>query len=233
MIQNMFRVTPKAFNPINMVFDPATTDEGFGMIDRMMFPVPFQGLITPKGVCVIDRPFPGLGLDMSHEFLGTHRFHDVGVDAVFPLQEPEHNAFARRRSTTFALATSTKVRLIQFDLPLEFPALQLGQMVQRFSQSLIHSGDHLDINAQVLTQSISRLELIEALENRNLPTQATQTFALPTEWAFHIAATGVQDSKRSTENTLAASQKVGRTTKNRVSSGNHAPVLAHHGYETP
>ena len=67
MIQNMFRVTPKAFNPINMVFDPATTDEGFGMIDRMMFPVPFQGLITPKGVCVIDRPFPGLGLDMSHE----------------------------------------------------------------------------------------------------------------------------------------------------------------------
>ncbi len=233
VIQNVFGITPKAFNPINMILHPAATHECFGMIDRMMFPIPFQGAIPAKGVRVIDRAFSGFGLDMPHQFVGTDRLDHFGVDAVFPLQEPKHDAFARRRSSAFAFPFAPKVRLIQFNLAFEFPAFQLRQMVQGFPQPLVDPCDHFDIDAQILSQPIRRLQLVEALEDHNLPSQAAQAFAFPTELAFHVPATGMQNLKGATENTLAAPQKVGRTTKNRVSSSNHAPVLAHTGYETP
>jgi hypothetical protein len=106
-------------------------------------------------------------------------------------------------------------------------------MVQGFSEALVDAGDHFDVDLQIPTESVSWLEQIEPLQDRNLPTQATETFALATELAFHIAPTRVQDLKGPTKNALAPPQKVGRTTKNRVSSCNHAPLLAHHGYETP
>jgi hypothetical protein len=233
MIQNMFGIAPKAFDPIDMIFDFPPAHEHFGMVDRMMFAIPFQGAIPPKGIGVIHRPFSRFGLDMAHEFVGTDRFDHFGVNAVFPLQEPKHDAFTSRRSPTFSLSFAPKVRFIQLNLPLEFAALQLGQMVQRFSQALIHPSDDFDIDPQVLGQPIGRLQLVEALENHHLPSQTTQTFALPTELTFHVPATGMDNLKGSTKNTLPAPQKVGRTTKNRVSSSNHAPVLAHTGYVSP
>ena len=82
----------------------------------MMFPIPFQGLIAPKGIRLIDRPFPRLGLAMPHELFGTDRIPDFGVDPAFPLQKPKDDAFPRRRSTPFAFAPSPKVGLIQLDL---------------------------------------------------------------------------------------------------------------------
>ena len=199
----------------------------------MMFSIAFQGLIPPKGIGVIDRAFPRLGLNMPHEFFSTDRFDNFGVDAVFPLQEPKDNTFACRRSASLPLSFAPKVGLIQFNLSLKFPAFQLGQVVERFSQPLVYPSNHFDIDAQVLRQSIRRLQLIEPLQNHNLSSQSTQTFTFATPWAFHIPATGTQNFKGSTENTLPAPQKVGRTTKNRVSSSNHAPILAHTGYETP
>ena len=233
VIQDMFGVTPKSFDPIDMVLYTAPAYETFGVVNRMMFAIPFQGLIAPKGVRVIDRPFSRLGLDMPHEFLGTDRLHHFGVDAVFPLQEPEYDTFARSRSASFAFPSPAKVGLIPFDLTCEFAALQLGQMIQGLSESLIDSRDHFDIDAQVLRQLISRLQQIEALQDGNLSTQPAQAFALPTELTFHIPAAGVEHRKRATENTLATPQKVGRTTQNGVSSSNHVPLLAHTGYETP
>jgi len=106
-------------------------------------------------------------------------------------------------------------------------------MVQGFSHSLVHTGNHFDVDLQIPTQPISWLEQIEALQDRNLSTETTETFAFATELAFHIASTRAEDLKGPTKNTLATSQKVGRTTKNRVSSSNHAPFVAHTGYETP
>ena len=203
------------------------------MVDRMMFAIPFQGLIATKCVGVIDRPLPGLGLDMPHEFVGTHRLDDFGVDAGFPLQEPKDDAFAGGGSASLPFSASPEVGLVQLDLAFQFAAFQLGQMIQRFSHSLVDSGDHFDIDTQILSQPIGGLELIEPLENRNLPTHPTQTFALSTQLTLHIPPLGVQDLEGAAENTLATSQKVGRTTKNRVSSCNHAPFLAHIGYETP
>jgi hypothetical protein len=106
-------------------------------------------------------------------------------------------------------------------------------VVQGFPQALVDSGDHFDIDPQILAQPIGGLQLIKGRENGNLPPQASQALALPAKLAFHIAPTGVQDLKRPTENTLTASQKVGRTTKNGVLSSTHAPVLAHIGCDTP
>lgn len=233
MIQNMFGVTPKSFNAINMVLHAATAHEAFWMIDRMMFAIPFQGLIAAESVRVVDWALPRLGLNMPHELVGTDGFDDFGVDTAFALQEPKHDAFTSCRSPSLPFAFAPKVGFVQFDLTFQFASFQFGQMEQRFSEALIDASDHFDIDAQVLRQPIGGLELIEALEDRNLSAQTTQTFAFPTQLAFHIPSAGVQDLKRATENTLPAPQKVGRTAKNRVSSRNHAPVLAHTGYETP
>ena len=220
--------------PLNMVFDPSATDERFGVIDRMMFPIPYQGPVPSKRIRVIDRSFPRLGLDMLHQFVGTHRLDDFGVDAVFPLQETKHDAFTDRGSSAaLALTFAAKVRFIQLDLPFKFPPFQLGQMVQRFAQPLVDPRGDLDIHAQVLRQLIGPLQLIEPLQDRNLSPQATQAFALPTELTFHMPTTGVLDLKGATKNAIAAAEKIGRTTKNRALSSNHTPVLAHHGYETP
>lgn len=229
----MFGITPESFDPIDVVCDSLPTYEAVGVVDRIMFPIPFQGLIAPKGIRIIDRAFPRLGLDMPHEFFGTDRLHDLGVDAVLPLQKPKNDTFARCRPASLALPSAPKVGLIQLDLAFEFPTFQLGQMVQGFPESLVDPGDHFDVDLQIPTETVSWLEQIEPLQDRNLPTQASETFAFATELAFHIAPAGMQNLKGPTENTLATAQKVGRTTKNRVSSSNHAPVLAHTGYETP
>ena len=199
-----------------------------------MFPIPLQGLIASKCTRVIDGPFPGLGLDMPREFFGTDRLDAFRRDAGFTLQETENNAFAGSWATTVLLASAPKVDFIHFNFALEFPSLQLRQIEQGFSQALIDSGhDFFDIDAQILGQPIDELELIEPLENANLPTQATEMLALPTDLTFELAMTGVQSLKRTTKDTRTPAQRVGRTTNNRVSSCNHVQFLPYIGYETP
>lgn len=85
VVQNMLGITPETFNPIDMVHHAALTHETFGVVDRMMFPIAFQGLIAQKGIRIIDRAFWRLTLDMPHLFFGTDRLDDFGVDPMFPL----------------------------------------------------------------------------------------------------------------------------------------------------
>jgi len=73
VIQDVFRVIPESLDPINMVLHPSATDERFRMVDRMMFPIPFQGLIATKRIRAIDGSLSRLGLDMPHQFVRTHR----------------------------------------------------------------------------------------------------------------------------------------------------------------
>ncbi len=176
LIQNMFGVTPEPKNPTNGILGVSATDECLGMSNRMMLPIPFQGLVASKRIGLVDRPFPRFGLDLLHEFPGTHRFDHFDVDAVIPLQEPQDDTFASCRSATFPLAPPPKVRIIQFEFSLEFPTLQLRQMEQGFSQALRDAGDHFDSNVQILSQSVNQLQLIEPLENSNLPTQTITYF---------------------------------------------------------
>ena len=150
------------------------------MVDRMMFSIMFQGLVPSEGIRVVDRPLPCLGLNMLHQFIRTDGIDDFGVGAVFPLQKPKHDAFPGGGSSTFALPFSSKVPFVQFNLTFEFASLQLGQMKQGFSQSLVDVCDDFDIDAQIRGQPIGGLQLIEALQDRNLSTQTTQALALLT-----------------------------------------------------
>lgn len=95
----MFDIIPKPFNAVNVILALASTDKSFGMIDRLMFAIAFQRLIAPKSIRIIDRSFPGLGLDMSHEFLCTDRLHDFGIYSRFALQDPKDNAFVGGSAT--------------------------------------------------------------------------------------------------------------------------------------
>jgi hypothetical protein len=94
----MVRIAPKSFDPVNMIPWLPSTHKRLEMIDRMMFAIPFQGLIPTKRIRVIDGPLPGFGLDMPHELFGTHRFNDFGIHTGFPLQEPKDDTFASRGS---------------------------------------------------------------------------------------------------------------------------------------
>jgi hypothetical protein len=106
-------------------------------------------------------------------------------------------------------------------------------MIQGFAHALINPRDDFDVDPQVLTQPIGRLQLIESLQDPDFPAQQTKAFASLTPYAFHIPATRVYQFKRATKNSLATPQKVGRTTENRGSFSTHVPVLAHSGCDTP
>jgi hypothetical protein len=94
-------------------------------------------------------------------------------------------------------------------------------MKEHHPQPLIHPGNSLGIQAQITGQSISRLLLlIKALQDGNLAAQLREAFLLTAEHAFDIATRGLYHLKQTTKNTLATIQKVGRTTKNRMSPNN-------------
>jgi hypothetical protein len=52
-------------------------------------------------------------------------------------------------------------------------------MEQNHPQSLVDPGNGLGIQAQIISQSISRLLLIKALQDGNLATQLRKAFCLP------------------------------------------------------
>ena len=106
-------------------------------------------------------------------------------------------------------------------------------MIQRFAHAVIDAGDDFQVQAQILAQPIGGLPLREAWQDPDLPAQPPEALAFATAPTFHVAAAGVQDLKGAAENALVTAQKVGRTTKNRMSSCNHAGFLPHIGYETP
>jgi hypothetical protein len=77
------------------------------------------------------------------------------------------------------------------------------------------------------------LLLIKALQDGNLAAQLRKAFLLTAVHVFNIATRGLYRLKRTTKNTLATIQKVGRTTKNRMSPNNHQYLQGYNGYETP
>jgi len=168
---------------------------------------------------------------MLHQFLRADRLDHLAPARA--LQEPEHDAFARRSSPPFSFAPSPELGFIPFDLSLQSARFQFCDMIQRFAPPVIDTGDDFYVQPQVLTQPIGRLPSREALPDPNCPAQQPKALAFPTAAIFHIASSGMKHLKGATENALTAPQKVGRTTKNRRSSRNHACFLPHIGYETP
>src|SRR5258707_5836700 len=101
----------------------------------MMLAIALERLISAKGIGVIHRALARTGLDMAHQLLGRHAFDDLGVDPSVALQEPENNGFPACTPAPNALMSTTKVGLVQFDLAFEPTALQLRQVIQRFTHT--------------------------------------------------------------------------------------------------
>jgi len=81
-------------------------------------------------------------------------------------------------------------------------------MKEHHPQSLVDPGNGLGIQAQITSQSISRLLLIKALQDGNLATQLREAFLLAAEHAFNIATRGFNRLKRTTKNTFTTIKKV-------------------------
>ena len=232
VVQNMFSITPKPLNAINVVLG-SLIDKFLGVIDHQMLTKALQRLITAKGIRIVNRALAGVVLNMGHEGPRRDRLHDLGIDPAIALQQAKDDAFASRTSASLTLTSTPKVGLIHLNLTRELSAFQFCRMKEHHPQPLIHPGKGLGIQAQITGQSISRLLLIKALQDGNLAAQLREAFLLTAEHAFDIATRGLYRLKRTTKNTLATIQKVGRTTKNRMSPNNHQYLQGYNGYETP
>ena len=107
-------------------------------------------------------------------------------------------------------------------------------MIDRLAQALVDAAHYLVIKAKVAGHAISRLLLVETGDDANLLPQTLERFLPLTAGAlaFHIASLSFTDTKRTAENTLSPSQKVGRTVENVLLSLSHKGILTPHGYET-
>ena len=232
VVQNMFSITPKTLNAINVVLG-SFIDKLLGVINHQMLTKALQGLIAPKGIRIVDRTLTGMVLNMGQKGLRRDRLHDLGIDPAIALQQAKDDAFASRTSASLTLPNAPKVRLIHLNLTRELGAFEFCRMKEHQPQPQIHPGNGLGIQAQITGQSIGRLLLIKALQDGNLAAQLSKAFLLAAEHAFNIATRGFNRLKRTTKNTLATIQKVGRTTKNRMSPNNHQYLQGYNGYETP
>ena len=235
-VQNMFSITPKTLIAIYVVLG-SLIDKFLGVIDHQMFTKALQRLIASvlgsSGIRIVNRALAGMVLDMGHEGLRQDRLHYLGIDPAVPFQQAKNDAFTPSASASLPLTSTPKVGLIHLNLTRELGAFQFCRMKEHQPQPLIHPGNGLGIQAQITGQSISRLLLIKALQDGNLAAQLRETFLLTAEHAFDIATRGLYRLKRTTKNTLATIQKVGRTTKNRMSPNNHQYLQGYNGYETP
>ena len=232
VVQNMFSITPKPLNAINVVLG-SLIDKFLGVIDHQMLTKALQRLITAKGIRIVNRALAGVVLNMGQKGLRRDRLHDLGIDPAIALQQAKDDAFASRTSASLTLPNAPKVRLIHLNLTRELGAFEFCRMKEHHPQSLVHPSDGLGIQAQITGQAVRWLLLIKTLQDGNLTAQLSKAFLLAAEHAFNIATRGFNRLKRTTKNTLATIQKVGRTTKNRMSPNNHQYLQGYNGYETP
>jgi hypothetical protein len=220
----MFSITPKTLNAVNVVLG-SFIDKLLGVINYQMFTKALQRLIAPKGVRIVDRTLAGMVLNMGQKGLRRDRLHYLALvsraDPAIALQKAKNDAFASRTSASLTLTSTPKVGLIHLNLTRELSAFQFCRMEQNHPQSLVDPGNGLGIQAQITGQAVRWLLLIKALQDGNLTAQLREAFLLAAEHAFNIATRGFNRLKRTTKNTLATIQKVGRTTKNRMSPNNH------------
>ena len=228
----MFGITPKSLNAVDMIL--AFVSKSFAVIQAMMFTQSLQGIVAPKGVRIVNRSFARMFSDMRHELISCHPFHYLRVDPTIALQKPENDAFASRPSSPLALAPTTEVGLVNLNLAFQSARFQLGHMVDRFTQMLVDTAHHLIVKAKIVRHTIRRLLLVKAGDDANLLPQTLERFLPLTAGAlaFHIASLSFTDTKRTAENTLSPSQKVGRTVENVLLSLSHKGILTPHGYET-
>jgi len=233
IVQDMFGKRPESFNAIDVVFS-FLVDHVFGMIDGVMFAQSLEGVVASKGVRVVDRALPGFLSDHRHQLLLGDMLHHARVDLTIALQKAKYDIFTLGSPSTHTLASAAKIALVHLNLSIQFATLKLGYMVDRFSKFLVDTGNRLIIGAKIVRETIGRLLLIESLHDSNFGTQTFQRLLLS---ARLVATANVStlrsiNLKRTAENTLLSSQKVGHATENVLSSLCHMDILVPYGYET-
>src|SRR5450759_1921328 len=230
IVQNVFSITPKSFNAVDVVFG-FFINKVIGVIHYQMFTKSLQRLIPTKRIGVVDRSLTGMRLDMSHQSLSRDRLHDFGVNPSIPLQQAKYDTFSSRATTTLPLTGSAEVGLIQLDLTRQLGTFQFSGMKQFDAQPLIDPCHRLCIQVQITIQPVGGLLLVKTLQEGNLTTQLVHAFLLATKHALNIASCGLHGFKRTAKNTLATIQKVGRTTKYCLNPSNHKYLQEYTGYE--
>lgn len=66
VVQNMFSITPKTLNAVNMVLG-SFIDKLLGVINHQMFTKALQGLIASKGICIVNRALASMVLNMGQK----------------------------------------------------------------------------------------------------------------------------------------------------------------------
>ena len=232
IVENMFGKTPKPFNAIDVI--SAAKGKGFAVIQPVMLAPSFQRIVTAECVGVIDGSFSRLLSDDGHKLLFAHLFHNASVYPPIPLQKAKDNTFPSRAPAASAFSSAAKIGLVHLNLAIQLFAFKLSHMIQRLAQMLIDANHRLVIQLKIRRQSIGRLLLIEAADDRDFFPQLFQRFLfftslLPTT---HVAAFRFAYFERSTKNAFSAPQKVGRTTERGVFSRNHKDILPSFGYES-
>ena len=178
VVQNMFSITPKTLNAVNVVLG-SFIDKLLGVINHQMLTKALQGLIAPKGIRIVDRTLTGMVLNMGQKGLRRDRLHHLGIDPAIALQQAKDDAFASRTSASLTLPCAPKVRLIHLNLTRELGAFEFCRMKEHHPQSLVHPSDGLGIQAQITGQAVRWLLLIKTLQDGNLTAQLSKAFCLP------------------------------------------------------
>ena len=79
VVQNMFSITPKLLDTINVVLG-SLIDKFLGVIDHQMFTKALQRLIASKGIRKVNRALTDMVLDMGHEGLRQYQLHYLSID---------------------------------------------------------------------------------------------------------------------------------------------------------
>ena len=78
VVQNMFSITPKTLNAVNVVLG-SFIDKLFGVINHQMLTKALQRLIAPKGVRIVDRALTCMVLNMGQKGLRRDRLHHLAL----------------------------------------------------------------------------------------------------------------------------------------------------------
>ena len=227
----MFSKTPETFNAVDMIFSPFV-DHAFRVIDGMVLAEPFERIIAPKSVGIVDRALSRLPADHGHEVVSGNSLDHSCVNPAVALQEAEDDTFSGGASSSFALALAAEIRLIHLNFPREFRPLKLRNMVESEAQPLVNPGDCLVVQPEVACQPVGRLLLVESGNDADLRADHFQAFLPDTISAFHVSAGSPVDFERPAEYALFSAQKVGRATENVLSCVTHKDILMPYGYET-
>ena len=233
IVQDMLCKTPESLNTVNVVLG-LFVDHPFGVVDRVVFPQAFEGVVAPEFVGVVDRSLPGFLPDDSQQLFLGHVFHYSRIHLAVSLQKAKYDVFPGRTTSALALAPTAKVAFIHLHLAVQLAAFKLGNMVDRFTKTLVDTGDCFVVRIKVMREAVCQLLLIEALHDGNFRPYPLQGLLFSTGLvpASHISPRGFYHLERTTEHTLFTPQKVGRAPKISVSPCNHKDILAPHGYET-